>query len=143
MAGSALRMQPHIGVVIAGDRGDPVWGPEMAQPFGGKDEFLRQPEIDEIAGHRDVVRLPLDEIAGEHVEDVAAMHELPPAMPIDVAEHALAEEVAPAGARHRAQMNVGQMGEGEQCGRLLFEWINAPDVQSIEHKQETRTISQR
>jgi hypothetical protein len=34
------------------------------------------------------------------------MHELPPAMPIDVAEHALAEEVAPAGARHRAQMNV-------------------------------------
>ena len=41
------------------------------------------------------------------------MHELPPAMPIDVAEHPLAQEVAPAGPRHRAQMNVGQMGEGE------------------------------
>jgi hypothetical protein len=61
-----------------------------------------------------VVRPPLDEISGEHVEDIAAMHELPPAMPIDVTEHALAEEVAPAGPRHRAQMNVGQMGEGEQ-----------------------------
>jgi hypothetical protein len=61
-----------------------------------------------------VVGFSLDEIAGEHVEDIAAMNELPPAMPIDVAEHALAEEVAPEGPRHRAQMNVGQMGEGEQ-----------------------------
>ena len=106
MAGSALRMEPYIGVVVAWDRGDPVRGAEMAEPFRGKDEFLRQPEIDEIAGHRDVVWLPLDEVACEHVENIPAMHELPPAMPIDVAEHALAEEVAPAGVRHRAQMNV-------------------------------------
>ena len=114
-------MQPHIGVVIAGDRGDPVWGTEMVQPLGGEEKFLRQAEIDEIASHGDVVRLPLDEIAGEHVEDVAAMHELPPAMPIDVSEHALAEKVTAAGARHRAQMNVRQMGESEQCGKPLFE----------------------
>ena len=114
MPGSPLGMQSHIGIVIAGDRRDPVRGAEMMQPFGGEKKFLRQPEIDEIAGHRDVVRLPLDEIAGEHVKNIAAMHELPPAMPIDVAEHPLAQEVAPAGPRHRAQMNVGQMGEGEQ-----------------------------
>ena len=114
MPSSPLGMQSHIGIVIAGDRRDPVRGAEMMQPFGGEKKFLRQPEIDEIAGRRDVVRLPLDEIAGEHVENIAAMHELPPAMPIDVAEHPLAQEVAPAGPRHRAQMNVGQMGEGEQ-----------------------------
>ena len=94
----------------------------MAEPLGGKGEFPRKAEIDEIPCHRDVVGLPLRDIAGQHVEDIAAMHELSPAMPIDIAEHALAEEIASAGARHRAQMNVGQMGESEQCGRLLFEW---------------------
>jgi hypothetical protein len=66
-----------------------------------------------------VVRLLFDEIASEHIEDITAMHELPPAMPIDIAEHALAEEVAPAGPRHWAQMNIGQMGEGEQWRILL------------------------
>ncbi len=86
----------------------------MVQPFRGEHEFLRQPEIDEIAGHRDVVGLPLDEVAGQQVEDLAAMHEFPPAMPIDIAEHALAHELAAAGPRHRAQMDVGEMGEGEQ-----------------------------
>jgi hypothetical protein len=90
MPGASLRMQPHIGVVIAGDGSDPVGGPEMMQPLGGEEKFLRQAEIDKIAGYGDVVRLPLDEIAGEHVEDIPAMHELSPTMPIDVSEHALA-----------------------------------------------------
>ena len=86
----------------------------MTQPFGGGHEFLGQPEIDEITGDGDVVGLLLDQIVGEDVEDVAAMHEFPPAMPIHIAQHALAEEVAAAGARHRAQMNIGEMREGEQ-----------------------------
>ena len=90
----------------------------MMQPFRGAQELLRQAEIDEIAGHRDVVRLLLDDVAGEEIEDVAPMHVFPPAMPIHVAEHALAQQVAPPGARHRAQMDVGEMGElehGEGC----------------------------
>lgn len=86
----------------------------MVQPFGGEDELLRQAEIDKVAGDGDVVGLPLDDIAGEHIEDIAAMHELPPAMPIDVAENPLAEEVAPARPRHWAQMDVGKVGEREQ-----------------------------
>ena len=74
----------------------------MVQPFRGEDELLGQAEIDEVAGDGDVVGLLLDQIAGQHVEHVAAMHELPAAMPIDITEHALAEEVAPARPRHRA-----------------------------------------
>ena len=85
----------------------------MMQPFRGAQELLRQAEIDEIAGHRDVVRLLLDDVAGDKVENVATMHEFPPAMPIDIAEHALRHELAAPGPRHRAQMNVGEMGEGE------------------------------
>ena len=120
MGSPALRVQPHIGVMIAGDGGDPLRGPKRAQPFSGKHELLRQAEIDEVAGHRDVVRLPLDDVLGQHIEDVAAMHELAPAMPIHIAEHALAEEVATAGPRHRAQVDVGQMGEGEQWLKVTF-----------------------
>ena len=119
MASPALRVQPHIGVMIAGDGGDALRRPKRAQPFSGKHELLRQAEIDEVAGHRDVVRLPLDDVLGQHIEDVAAMHELPPAMPIHIAEHALAEEVATARPGHRAQVNVGQMGESEQGGRTM------------------------
>ena len=117
MGGAALRVDPHIGIVIAGDGGDAFWWPKCAQPFSGKHELLGQAEIDEVAGHRDVVRLPLDDVLGQHIEDVAAMHELPPAMPIHIAEHALAEEVATARPRHRAQVNVGEMRESEQGGR--------------------------
>ena len=116
-------MQPHIGVVIAGDRRHLARGAEMMQPFGGAHEFLRQAEIDEIAGHGDVVRLLLDDVAGDEVEDLAPMHVFPPAMPIDVAEHALAQQLAAPGARHRAQMDVGQMGEGEHgegCACLML-----------------------
>jgi len=40
----------------------------MMQPLGGAQEFLRQTEIDEIAGHRDVVGLLLDDVAGDEVE---------------------------------------------------------------------------
>ena len=114
MSSAALRVQPHIGVVIAGDGGDAIGRPEMVQPLRGEDELLRQAEIDEIAGHRDVVRLPLDDIPGQDVEHVAPMHELPPAMPIHIAEHALAHQLAAPRLRHRAQMNVGEMGKGEQ-----------------------------
>ncbi len=90
----------------------------MMQPLCGADEFLGQTEIDEIAGHGDVVGLLLDDIAGDEIEDLAPMHKFAPAMPIDVAEHALAQQLAALGLRHRAQMNVGQMGEGEHGAQL-------------------------
>ena len=63
MRGAALGVQPHIGVVIAGNGGDACPAArDAAKPFGGKHKLLGQAEIDEIAGDRDVVRLPLDEI---------------------------------------------------------------------------------
>ena len=118
MPRAPLGMQPDIGVVIAGDRRHVARRPEMMQPFRRAHEFLGQPEIDQIAGHRDVVRLPLDDVAGQKVEDLAAMHELPPAMPVDITEDALAHELATPRPRHRAQMNVGEMGEGEHRAPL-------------------------
>jgi hypothetical protein len=69
--------------------------------------------IAQIAGHGEVVGLLFNDIRGDEIEDLAPVHVFPPAMPIDVAEHALAQKLAPLGARHRAQMDVGEMGAGE------------------------------
>ncbi len=110
MPRTVVWMQPHIGVVIAGDCRHPVWRAKLMQPVGGEQEFLRQPDIDEVSGHRDVVGPALGNVAGQDFENIAAMNELPPAMPIDIAQHALAHEIAAARPRHGAQMDVGEMG---------------------------------
>ena len=67
-----------------------------------------------VGADGDVVGFPHDEIVGQHVEHVAPVDELPPAMPVRVAKHALADEVPAARPRHRAQVDVGQMSEREQ-----------------------------
>src|SRR5262245_43924003 len=70
-------------------------------------------DIDEVAGHGVVVgRLP-GHVARDEVEDLAPVHKFPPAMPIDVAEHALAHQLAALDPGHRAQMDVGKVGESE------------------------------
>jgi hypothetical protein len=113
MARPALWMQPDIGVMIAGNRRHARRRSKMMQPFRCAYEFVWQAEIDEISGHRDVVGLLLDQIMGEQVEDLAPMHELPPAVPVHIAEHALRHELASPRPRHGAQMNVREMGEDE------------------------------
>ncbi len=55
----------------------------------------------------------LDEIVGEEIEDLAPVHEFAAAMPVHVAEDALGQELPAPGARQRAQMNVGEVGERE------------------------------
>ena len=55
-------------------------------------------------------------LSRDQIEDLAPVHEFPPAMPIDVAEHALAHQLAALDPRHRAQMDVGKVGEGEHGG---------------------------
>ena len=115
-------MQPHIGVVIAGNGRDPGRRPEIVQPFGGPHEFLGQAEIDEVAGHGDVVGVLLGQVARQAIEDLAPMGEFPPAMPVDETEHALAHQLAALHERQRAQMNVGEVGEGEHGASLLRWW---------------------
>jgi len=95
----------------------------MMQPVGGAQELLGQAEIDQIAGDRDMVGIPLEKVAGERVEERAPMHQLPPAMPVHIAEDALRQEMAALGPRHRAQVNVGEMGESEHgAGGFCDDW---------------------
>jgi hypothetical protein len=114
MPRTALGMKPDIGIVVAGNCRDAARRAEVMQPFGGTEEFFGQPEVDQVSGDRDVIRLPLGEVVGEQVEHIAPMHVFAAAMPVHITQHALGEQVAALGARHRAQMDVGKMGEGEQ-----------------------------
>src|SRR5262249_61725714 len=113
MPRAALGMEPDIGVVIAGNGCHAARWPEVMQPLCGADEFLWQPEIDQVSSHRDVVWLPLGAIVGEQIEDLAPGHVFAAAMAVPIAEHALGEEVAAFRARHRAQRGVAEMGGWE------------------------------
>ena len=64
------------------------------------------------------------------------MHVFAAAMPVDIADHALGEQVASLGARHWAQVDVGKMGEGEQETRSRFVIAKTLDgVASVENAQ--------
>ena len=60
----------HIGVVIAGHQVTSCGGPERFEPGARRRIFGRQRDIDEVAGHRDVVgrlRLEVGDDARQHV----------------------------------------------------------------------------
>jgi hypothetical protein len=55
MALGMPRLRTHISVVITGHEGHVVREPEPIEPRARRRKFGREREVDEIAGHRDVV----------------------------------------------------------------------------------------
>ena len=102
-------------------------GPRWFSHSAALHEFLGQAEIDEVAGDGDVVGVLLDHVFRDDVEDLAPVREFPPAMPVDVAEHAFAHQLAAPHERHRAQMDIGEVGEGEHCALTLGKgrWVSS------------------
>ena len=97
--------------MIARDHRDIVRRPERLEPGAGGGIFDRQREIDQIPGHRDVVGAGGLQVARDRVERLAAMDVFAAAMPVDVAEPALAGELKkPRPQRH---VQIGQMCENE------------------------------
>ena len=68
MAGAA-----NIGVVIAGNHGDPIGRADALEPCPRRREFRLQRQIDEIAGDRDMVRPLRLHVGYQRVEHVAAL----------------------------------------------------------------------
>src|SRR5262249_11280729 len=92
---------------------DVVRRPERSEPRAGGRVFAGERDVDEIAGHRDVVgRLRL-EIGHDAREHLAAMDQVALSPPVHVAGRALAQELAPARRPQRAEMGVRQMRENE------------------------------
>ena len=108
----------QVGIVIAGDDGDVPLLAERCKPGAGGVDLRRQPDIDQVAGDRDVVRLRAAEVVDQRDEAGRTERCGTPAPPVGVAEGALRGEVAPADRRQRPEMRIGEMGESEHRARL-------------------------
>ena len=84
-------------------------GAECIEPRPRAAVFIVERQIDEVTGHRDMVGRETFQIAHDGFGDFRAMNEFALALPIDVAEAALADEIGEA--RPRRQVQIGQMRE--------------------------------
>jgi hypothetical protein len=87
-------------------------GPTVSSQTRGR-EFARERDIEDIAGHGDVVRVMRLDVVDDARQHLGAVECLPAPVPVHVADGALAREVADAGRGHGAEMRVGQMRENE------------------------------
>jgi len=107
--GGAMSGGADIGIVIAGDDRDMFRGAHALQPRPRRRELGFEREIDEIAGHRDVVRVLRPDIGDQRIQHLAAVVFVAVAGPVEIAERTLAGEIAKPRRRHGRQMRIGQM----------------------------------
>ena len=88
-------------------------GAQAFQPVAAARKFGRQRDIGNIAGDRDVVGCLRLDVGDDRRERRRIVNEAALALPVDVAGHALADQLAPARRRQRREMRVGKMREGE------------------------------
>ena len=105
----------HIGIVIAGYHREVVGQAEIVEPVAGGGDFHIEGDVDEVAGDRDVVRGLCLHIVEQQVEPAGRHRAGAGAMPVDVADHTLGNEVAEAGVGHGTQVRVRKMGEAKHA----------------------------
>jgi hypothetical protein len=141
MLGSA-----DIGIVVARDDGDVLGLADAFQPCARWREFRLQRQVDEIAGHRDVVRGLRADVGDQRVEHLAAVIFVAVARPVQVTQRALAREIAQPRRRQRRQMRIRQMRQCERhrqgSGRFdaALYWQGGPLRARINKDQSRRKI---
>ena len=83
----------YIGVMIAGDYGDVRRRPDVVEPRARPRVFDRQRQIDEVAGHSDVVGRDRFQVARNRIEHLGAVDIFASTVPIDETEPALARKL--------------------------------------------------
>ena len=104
--GKMMPGRAHIGVVIAGNNRDLVRRADTFEPGPCRREFRLERQVDQIAGDGDVAGPLRLHVGDQGVEHFGAMDGVAVALPVDIAERALAGEFAQARAR----------GIGGRCG---------------------------
>ena len=92
---------------------------ERGEPVLGEGDFARKSDVDDIAGHDDMVRrlrLDIGDDPGEHAHVVlsAALIE-----PVHIARDALAEKLGEIWPRNGTDMGVGQMSQSKIQENLM------------------------
>ena len=100
--------------MIAGDDGHLGGRAQRFQQGAAVHEFLRQRDIGEVAGDRDVVGLLRLQVGDDLAQHLGVVDEAAIALPVDIAGDPLADQLGDARRRQRRQMRVGEMGEGER-----------------------------
>ncbi|GAB4240297.1 MAG: hypothetical protein Kow0032_27860 [Methyloligellaceae bacterium] len=106
-------VHPDIGIVIAGDDGDIIRVSQGGQPVARGGKLGRQADVHKVPRHRNMVRALLGQVGAQPGERLARMDFLAPAMPVHIAEDALAEEMLKPWARQRGEVNVREVRKGE------------------------------
>src|SRR5262245_16200129 len=116
-----------------------VAGAQMLKPVAYLREFRCKSDVGNIPGDRDVVgslRLQIGDDSGKRFR---IMNEAPFLLPIDIARHALADQLAPAGHRKGGEMGIGKMREGKHCVCHVRPCAGHPRLGSIAGSSKTWT----
>ena len=108
-----LPIQRDIGVVIAGYDRDLVGRAEAADPACCVIELAGERDVDDVAGHRDVVGRGGGHVLGQGLEDWCHIEVLPVQGPGQEAKDALVQQLADAAVRQRSDMGIRQMRQCE------------------------------
>ncbi len=138
-----LHRAGNIGVVIAGRKTHLLRPAEAREPRARLRNFGRQPNVDNIAGHRDMIRLLRLKIVDERREQRHVVLARAFMQPIGVAGRPLAEKFGKARARNGADMRVGKMGEekAQSASRPPDEHAGRKHDRAAEHDLEDRMWS--
>jgi hypothetical protein len=120
----------HIGIVISGHETYVRSRPQFIEPAARVLEFRRQRDIDEIAGHRDVVGPLAPEVAHDRRRHVAAMDGAALAKPVEISGEPLRCELGDPWPGQGSEMRIGQVCQHEHvatehvaAGRLASEHV--------------------
>ena len=104
--------------MISGDDGDAIRLADFVKPQAGGRELRREAEIDQVAGHGDMVRRRRPYIVCQRGQDRGAERMPAVAPPVEITEGALGGEVAEPDLGQRPEMGIGNMGQAEHGADL-------------------------
>jgi hypothetical protein len=79
----------YIRIVVARNDADTVRWTEVGKPSSGRSEFVRQCDIHEIAGQRDVIRQLGTQIRHDAIKRAALVNAMPFALPVQISKQSL------------------------------------------------------
>ena len=101
-----------VGVVISGHEADILPRlPERPQPCLGQRILAGQADVEDVAGHRDMIRVLIAEIGDESRQHLHVVGGGAPPLPVDVAGNPLADEIATPRMRQRSDMGIREVSE--------------------------------
>ena len=92
--------------MVAGDEADVLWGTHALKPIAPLPKFRGKGDIGDIAGNSDVVRRLRLDVGDNRRERFRVMNETTFFLPVQIARHALADQLLPVRSRQRCQMWV-------------------------------------